>query len=243
MNKLSNNQKGFSVGQVLLVVLVLGLIGGIGYYVYQRQNKTKITTFEECKAAGNPIMESYPEQCSADGKTFTNTAQKVVVEDNSSTEESSKAEQKFLEIKEIDAKIPLSSEISGAYYNVRSSTGGSSDQWIDLSDTGFEQQKNIDGKYCKDFNDTLFAIGRISLADFKAKLTEGFEASTATFPFESKALSFNTDYRYAGRPSSGAPPGCAMYGSEMQDLDEKVLEVWVTKKKAFAEAYKNMQDL
>jgi hypothetical protein len=33
----------------------------------------KITTFEECEAAGNPIMESYPRQCAADGKTFTET--------------------------------------------------------------------------------------------------------------------------------------------------------------------------
>jgi hypothetical protein len=29
-----------------------------------------ITTFEECAAAGNPIMESYPRQCRAGGKTF-----------------------------------------------------------------------------------------------------------------------------------------------------------------------------
>ena len=29
-----------------------------------------ITSFEECVAAGNPVMESYPRQCSADGQTF-----------------------------------------------------------------------------------------------------------------------------------------------------------------------------
>jgi len=29
-----------------------------------------ITNFEECAAAGNPVMESYPEQCMADGQTF-----------------------------------------------------------------------------------------------------------------------------------------------------------------------------
>tara|TARA_B100000508_G_scaffold31981_1_gene24596 strand:- start:34622 stop:35248 length:627 start_codon:yes stop_codon:yes gene_type:complete len=29
-----------------------------------------ITSFEECVAAGNPVMESYPRQCSAAGKTF-----------------------------------------------------------------------------------------------------------------------------------------------------------------------------
>lgn len=31
---------------------------------------TTITNFEECVAAGNPVMESYPRQCSADGQTF-----------------------------------------------------------------------------------------------------------------------------------------------------------------------------
>ncbi|HLC96580.1 MAG TPA: eight-cysteine-cluster domain-containing protein [Candidatus Nanoarchaeia archaeon] len=29
-----------------------------------------ITNFEECVAAGNPVMESYPRQCSANGQTF-----------------------------------------------------------------------------------------------------------------------------------------------------------------------------
>lgn len=65
------NQKGFSVGHVLLIILVIGLVSGVGYYVYQEQNQTQISNFEECKAAGNPIMESYPEQCNANGRTFT----------------------------------------------------------------------------------------------------------------------------------------------------------------------------
>jgi hypothetical protein len=32
---------------------------------------TEITSFEECVEAGNPILESYPRQCIADGETFT----------------------------------------------------------------------------------------------------------------------------------------------------------------------------
>ncbi|MFH1211675.1 MAG: hypothetical protein V1659_01980 [Candidatus Woesearchaeota archaeon] len=31
----------------------------------------EIDSFEECVAAGNPIMESYPRRCIADGKSFT----------------------------------------------------------------------------------------------------------------------------------------------------------------------------
>lgn len=32
--------------------------------------QTVITSFEECANAGNPIMESYPAQCAANGQTF-----------------------------------------------------------------------------------------------------------------------------------------------------------------------------
>lgn len=35
--------------------------------------KAEITSFEECAAAGNPVMESYPRQCRADGQTFVET--------------------------------------------------------------------------------------------------------------------------------------------------------------------------
>lgn len=30
-----------------------------------------ISSFEECAAAGNPVMESYPRRCNANGETFT----------------------------------------------------------------------------------------------------------------------------------------------------------------------------
>jgi glyoxylase-like metal-dependent hydrolase (beta-lactamase superfamily II) len=32
--------------------------------------ESQITNFEQCAAAGNPVMESYPRQCTADGQTF-----------------------------------------------------------------------------------------------------------------------------------------------------------------------------
>ena len=34
-------------------------------------NKIKPVDFETCAALGNPVMESYPRQCRADGQTFT----------------------------------------------------------------------------------------------------------------------------------------------------------------------------
>lgn len=40
-------------------------------------NTKTITSFEECVAAGNPILEIYPEQCRANGETFINSEQQV----------------------------------------------------------------------------------------------------------------------------------------------------------------------
>jgi hypothetical protein len=48
-----------------------------GYYLWQAQNVAldqEITSFEECAAAGYPVMESYPEQCRVPGgASFTRT--------------------------------------------------------------------------------------------------------------------------------------------------------------------------
>lgn len=59
---------------VLLSVTVIGIIAGVGWYVWDKNQNQKpvITNFDECVAAGNPIMESYPEQCAANGQTFVN---------------------------------------------------------------------------------------------------------------------------------------------------------------------------
>lgn len=78
--KLHKNQSGFSHIEIFLVVIVVVLIGAVGWMVYDRQSDKndssatatkQISNFDECAAAGNPIMETYPEQCAANGKTFT----------------------------------------------------------------------------------------------------------------------------------------------------------------------------
>lgn len=58
----------FSVITVVILVFIISLVA------IQMGNKkaASITNFDECAAAGYPIMESYPEQCKTpDGRTFT----------------------------------------------------------------------------------------------------------------------------------------------------------------------------
>jgi hypothetical protein len=73
------NQKGFGTIALVLAVLVIGATIGTGVYISRNNKRTankdsstqNITNFEECVAAGNPVMESFPEQCAANGETFT----------------------------------------------------------------------------------------------------------------------------------------------------------------------------
>lgn len=69
--RISNNQKGFSIGQVLLVIVVLGLIGGVGYYVYSRQSSTPTT--EPTSTPVTPAADTTDENetATADWKTYS----------------------------------------------------------------------------------------------------------------------------------------------------------------------------
>jgi hypothetical protein len=56
----------------LIIIFVVTTIGVLGYYIVKAQKKTPASSFEECAAQGNPILDSFPEQCrTPEGKTFT----------------------------------------------------------------------------------------------------------------------------------------------------------------------------
>src|SRR5687767_8400235 len=70
-----NTQRG--IAPILVIVLVALLVGGGIYAAVKTNNGVAITSFEQCAAAGYPIMESYPRQCAVpSGERFT----EVIVE-------------------------------------------------------------------------------------------------------------------------------------------------------------------
>jgi len=63
------------IGGLLVLAGALAFVGMIVFNLAPRMLASLpqpiITTFEECAAAGNPVMESYPEQCrTPDGRLF-----------------------------------------------------------------------------------------------------------------------------------------------------------------------------
>jgi Tfp pilus assembly protein PilV len=105
------NQQGFSVVEGLLILVIVGILGFTGWFVWHARQTadktlssadksaggtikaTKINSFEACKkASGSKMLETYPEQCVAkDGKTFTDPGQSL----------------KYISIKEWGVKLAL----------------------------------------------------------------------------------------------------------------------------------------
>ncbi len=75
-------KKQTSIITLFGIAVVLALIAGLMLSlsnIAKQQRMYTISTFQECKDAGYPIMESYPEQCSTnDGRTFVNEVQEPV---------------------------------------------------------------------------------------------------------------------------------------------------------------------
>ncbi|MDQ3123287.1 MAG: hypothetical protein M3Q14_01230 [bacterium] len=68
--------------EVIFIFILALFITAAGVFTWRLNDKKQeqanaIDSFEECIAAGNPVMESYPEQCTAGGRTFTNPTQQV----------------------------------------------------------------------------------------------------------------------------------------------------------------------
>ena len=56
---------------IIFIVLLIAVFGAVWMLSKNGAQKPLVTNFEECLAAGNSVMESYPRQCRAGEQTFT----------------------------------------------------------------------------------------------------------------------------------------------------------------------------
>lgn len=121
---------------IISVILILVLVAGCS----TEKPAVVITNFEECAAAGNPVMESYPRQCRAqDGTTFTEIIgepqPKITIEEATQIAEESEC-----------AEMGTLTEIN--FYNSNSKTW-----WIDI-EMNAENKKEGCNPACVVFEDT-----------------------------------------------------------------------------------------
>lgn len=76
---MKNVIKKYELGRIeiafIIIILLAAIIAGLYAWKTGRNKQNSISSFEECVAAGNPVMEKYPEECMANGQTFTNPDQ------------------------------------------------------------------------------------------------------------------------------------------------------------------------
>lgn len=83
------NRKGFAAAEAILIVVILAILGGTGYYVYNANKKT------------NDTLDSASNTSQSSASKATNRA----------------AAQKYLTVKEWDVKFKLNAQNSDAYYS------------------------------------------------------------------------------------------------------------------------------
>lgn len=89
---LHKQQRGFSTVEALLILVVAGLIGGAGWYVYQSKKEA--------------------------GKSQDNSNKSSLEAPQQSAEEVKTTEDKFFEIKELGVKFKLTDRLEGLYYHI-----------------------------------------------------------------------------------------------------------------------------
>lgn len=211
MKKLNKNQSGFSMEFIILLILLLILLAILGWWVWSQNKKNNNST----------PQSSTP-----------------------SSKQSDKAESKpppppavkYLEIKEWGLKMPISDDITGAYYTVRPVNANDPAEYVDIFDGGFDKTANSNGVKCLDKDFPLFVIGRVKQIDL-AKV-EGPDASGY------KKLAVSDTYLFNGSEAHQAYPVCANLTPNGNFTEDKtVLDALKVKQTAITAAYSKIVKL
>lgn len=63
--------------KTILFILILIALAALIFFLTRNDTAGQVTNFEECVAAGNPVMESYPRQCRHEGELFVENISNV----------------------------------------------------------------------------------------------------------------------------------------------------------------------
>lgn len=130
---------------VIIILVVLGVAAVIWLaWIRPVQRERQIDSFGECRAAGYPIQESYPEVClTPSGKRFVNPEQAQAHQESVDGEEElvppSNPALLFLDIDEWAVRVPLTMETFDLVYNYIED---------DMGHVNFTYKRLINANFC-----------------------------------------------------------------------------------------------
>lgn len=125
MNMNSRERRELAFSKLFLIVLAVIGLGLVVYFAWIRPGgqPQSVNSFAECRDAGYPIQESYPEVCVTEkGERFVNPDQKVQTTPQPETSQSTDATQQitandgYLVIDEWAVRLPLTADNSDIVY-------------------------------------------------------------------------------------------------------------------------------
>lgn len=182
---------------VLLAVLLTGIIGFAGWYVYQNNQKPVVTNFAECAAQEDAkIQETYPETCVYNGNQYSNPAQKT----NIANDIDQQTDDKYLVIDEWDLKFTLPDELKDVEHKIVNDTAGF-----------YAKPVDFDGDFRKDYTAVDPETGSINYA--LGRLTRSKNSThTDNYVGVVKGKQIRDYYYYTAHSFSGLSTGAGYSG-------------------------------
>jgi Tfp pilus assembly protein PilE len=205
-------QNGFSAIEALLVVIIVGMLGGVGWYVWHSQQQVD--------------------------KTYSQTANTTVVPKSTAAKTFPAASQpNYLKIKEWGVKVKVSGDSLPYYVFVGKGQKDRNENTSDVDavyiySTKYDNTKNADGQMCKDVDDNQMDPKFYSKPPSKrqfivaVRFQEGAISSDATQYAIMPAVKIG-NYEYVVSTASHYAPGCATLwrGSvTASQSDQKILD-------------------
>jgi hypothetical protein len=217
MMKKLNGQKGFTAVAGLLLLVIVGIIGGTGWYVWRAQQS---------------VSES--------SKNTDYTVTTGVAKASESTKPATQSTTSYLVIKEWGVKLPLYNDDSNAYYTYNSSASLNVKYYdgITLHDKNFDLIKNSEGESCKGTD--LYFVIRAKTFDIPKLADENSPDFIGdTSPSNFKQFPFANTYQFAA-DRDHVSPECAQL-SKAATRDKSVSTKYDKAVQAIEKSYINIQ--
>lgn len=118
--------KKFKLTVVLIIIAILLVLSSVLISIIQKPSSSKVSSFESCKSAGGVILETFPEQCRYEERTFfaeenqpdKNNRDYVGLDEESALRKAVKTGKAARVVERDDEALPVTTDFSSGRLNL-----------------------------------------------------------------------------------------------------------------------------